>query len=208
MAIASTLNAVKADAAGFTRAAASEFPDSLAIELRKVRDLRYGENPHQRAALYTGFGTHPGYSILQGKELSYTNLLDLDAAIRMVIEFTEPAAALIKHTNPCGAATGSSAADAYVRAREADSLSAFGAAVALNRPIDVEAARAIVVDAHRCGDRSSRRGRGARDSGRENRHASGHTGARAGRWRRTSSVGQTSRFDPLSAVCSCKAATS
>src|SRR5262245_18796429 len=62
----------------------------------------------------------------------------------MVIEFKEPAAALIKHTNPCGAATGTSAADAYVRAREADSLSAFGAAVALNRPIDVEAARAIV----------------------------------------------------------------
>jgi len=81
---------------------------------------------------------------LQGKELSYTNLLDLDAAIRMVIEFKEPAAALIKHTNPCGAATGSSAADAYVRAREADALSAFGAAVALNRPIETEAARAIV----------------------------------------------------------------
>jgi len=109
-----------------------------------VRDLRYGENPHQHAALYLGFGVHPGYSILQGKELSYTNLLDLDAAIRMVIEFKEPAAALIKHTNPCGAATGSSAADAYVRAREADSVSAFGAAVALNRSIDVETARAIV----------------------------------------------------------------
>ena len=124
--------------------APSGFPDSLTIDLRKVRDLRYGENPHQRAALYSGFGPHPGYSILQGKELSYTNLLDLDAAIRMVIEFKEPAAALIKHTNPCGAATGSSAADAYVRAREADSLSAFGAAVALNRPIDVETARAIV----------------------------------------------------------------
>ena len=143
-AIASTLGSVKADDAGFTRVAASGFPDSLTVDLRKVRDLRYGENPHQRAALYSGFGPHPGYSILQGKELSYTNLLDLDAAIRMVIEFKEPAAALIKHTNPCGAATGSSAADAYVRAREADSLSAFGAAVALNRPIDVETARAIV----------------------------------------------------------------
>jgi phosphoribosylaminoimidazolecarboxamide formyltransferase/IMP cyclohydrolase len=143
-AIASTLSAVKADDAGFTRVPPGVFPESLAIDLRKVRDLRYGENPHQRAALYTGVGPHPGYSILQGKELSYTNLLDLDAAIRMVIEFTEPAAALVKHTNPCGAATGSSAADAYVRAREADSLSAFGAAVALNRPIDVETARAIV----------------------------------------------------------------
>jgi phosphoribosylaminoimidazolecarboxamide formyltransferase / IMP cyclohydrolase len=143
-AIASTLGSVKADGASFTRIAASGFPESLSVDLRKVRDLRYGENPHQRAALYSGFGAHPGYSILQGKELSYTNLLDLDAAIRMVIEFKEPAAALIKHTNPCGAATGSSAADAYVRAREADSLSAFGAAVALNRPIDVETARAIV----------------------------------------------------------------
>jgi phosphoribosylaminoimidazolecarboxamide formyltransferase/IMP cyclohydrolase len=143
-AIASTLDLVKADDAGFTRTVAGPFPQHLAIELRKVRDLRYGENPHQPSALYTGFGPHPGYSILQGKELSYTNLLDLDAAIRIVIEFKEPAAALIKHTNPCGAATGSSAADAYVRARDADSLSAFGAAVALNRPIDVTAARAIV----------------------------------------------------------------
>src|SRR5262245_17604679 len=144
-AIASTLNAVNADESGFTRAiATTAFPDSLTFALRKVRDLRYGENPHQRGALYTGFGPHPGYSILQGKELSYTNLLDLDAAIRMVIEFKEPAAALIKHTNPCGAATGTNAADAYIRAREADSLSAFGAAVALNRPIDIDAARAIV----------------------------------------------------------------
>jgi phosphoribosylaminoimidazolecarboxamide formyltransferase/IMP cyclohydrolase len=116
----------------------------MTIALRKVRDLRYGENPHQRSALYAGFGPHPGYAVLQGKELSYTNLLDLDAAVRMVTEFEEPAAALVKHTNPCGTATGSSAADAYVRAREADSLSAFGAVVGLNRPIDIEAARAIV----------------------------------------------------------------
>ena len=143
-AIASTLAAVKVDDSGFTRVAPIGFPESMTVDLRKVRDLRYGENPHQPAALYSGFGPHPGYMILQGKELSYTNLLDLDAAIRMVIEFKEPAAALIKHTNPCGAATGTSAADAYVRAREADSLSAFGAAVALNRPIDIEAARAIV----------------------------------------------------------------
>ena len=143
-AIAATLGSVDAGEAGLTRSAAGVFPGSLAIDLRKVRDLRYGENPHQRAALYSGFGPHPGYSLLQGKELSYTNLLDLDAAIRIVSEFREPAAALVKHTNPCGAATGTSAAAAYVRAREADSLSAFGAAVALNRPVDVEAARAIV----------------------------------------------------------------
>ena len=143
-AIASTLSAVRVDDAGFSRVAAGVFPDSLLVDLRKVRDLRYGENPHQRATLYSGFGPHPGYGMLQGKELSYTNLLDLDAALRMVIEFSEPAAALIKHTNPCGAATGTSAADAYVRAREADALSAFGAAVGLNRSIDVETARAIV----------------------------------------------------------------
>ena len=80
---------------------------------------------------------------MQGKELSYTNLLDLDAAARMVLEFDEPAAVVVKHTNPCGAAIGSSPADAYVRAREADPLSAFGGIVALNRPIDLAAAEAI-----------------------------------------------------------------
>jgi phosphoribosylaminoimidazolecarboxamide formyltransferase/IMP cyclohydrolase len=114
--------------------------------LRKIRDLRYGENPAQSAAWYAeeppaGFGAA---QVLQGKELSYTNLLDLDAATRIVLEFSEPAAAVIKHTNPCGAATGSSAADAYIRARDADPLAAFGGIVALNRPLDVEAARAIV----------------------------------------------------------------
>src|SRR5207237_9970729 len=81
--------------------------------------------------------------VLQGKELSYTNLLDLDAAARIVLEFSEPAAAVIKHTNPCGAATGSNAADAYVRARDADSLAAFGGIVGLNRPIDMATADMI-----------------------------------------------------------------
>jgi phosphoribosylaminoimidazolecarboxamide formyltransferase/IMP cyclohydrolase len=142
-AIASTLADVTVDDAGFVRGA-SALPARMTIHLQKVRDLRYGENPHQPGALYAGFGPHPGYVLLQGKELSYTNLLDLDAAIQIVIGFREPTAALVKHTNPCGVATGSSAADAYVRAREADALSAFGAAVALNRPIDVETARAIV----------------------------------------------------------------
>jgi phosphoribosylaminoimidazolecarboxamide formyltransferase/IMP cyclohydrolase len=79
----------------------------------------------------------------QGKELSFTNLLDLDAAARIALEFDEPAAVVIKHTNPCGAATGGSLADAYVRAREADPLSAFGGIVGLNRPIDLETARAL-----------------------------------------------------------------
>ena len=120
--------------------------ERLDLSLRKIRDLRYGENPHQRATWYA-LPDARGFSraeILQGKELSYTNLLDLDAAARIVLEFGEPAAAVIKHTNPCGAATGTSAADAYLRARDADSLSAFGGIVGLNRPIDVAAAEAIV----------------------------------------------------------------
>jgi len=143
-AIARTLSTVTPGPTGFSRAGTATLPATLSFELRKIRDLRYGENPHQRAALYEGLAGQPGFTLLQGKELSYTNLLDLDAAARIVMEFDEPAAAVIKHTNPCGAATGSSAADAYVRARDADSLAAFGGIVGLNRPIGVEAARAIV----------------------------------------------------------------
>ena len=79
----------------------------------------------------------------QGKELSYTNLLDLDAAARIVLEFTEPAAVVIKHTNPCGTATGATIAEAYVRARDADPLSAFGGIVGLNREIDADTATAL-----------------------------------------------------------------
>ena len=113
--------------------------------LTKVRDLRYGENPHQAGAWYAageeGFG---GATVHQGKELSFTNLLDLDAAARIALEFDEPAAVVIKHTNPCGAATGSSLAEAYVRAREADALSAFGGIVGLNRPIDEATANELV----------------------------------------------------------------
>jgi phosphoribosylaminoimidazolecarboxamide formyltransferase / IMP cyclohydrolase len=120
---------------------------SIELSLHKVRDLRYGENPHQRAAWYRPSPTAAGLgdaTILQGKELSYTNLLDLDAAARIVLEFDEPAAAVIKHTNPCGAAIGQSAADAYLRARDADAMAAFGGIVALNRPLDRAAAEAVV----------------------------------------------------------------
>jgi phosphoribosylaminoimidazolecarboxamide formyltransferase / IMP cyclohydrolase len=115
------------------------------LALRKVRDLRYGENPHQHATWYARVGAL-GFNrtaILQGKDLSYTNLLDLDAAARIVLEFAEPAAAVIKHTNPCGAAVGSSIAEAYIRARDADALAAFGGVVGLNRRIDVATAEAI-----------------------------------------------------------------
>jgi len=144
-AIASTLEQVSASDGVLARHADQAMPSRLTLALEKIRDLRYGENPHQPAAWYapaqrTGLGAA---AVLQGKELSHTNLLDLDAAARIVLEFAEPAAAVVKHTNPCGVATGSHAADAYVRAREADAMSAFGGIVALNRAIDAEAARAI-----------------------------------------------------------------
>jgi phosphoribosylaminoimidazolecarboxamide formyltransferase/IMP cyclohydrolase len=124
-----------------------DLPDRLSLSVEKIRDLRYGENPHQRAAWYGETRAGSGFSsakILQGKELSYTNLLDLDAAARITLEFREPAAVVVKHTNPCGVAIGTSLADAYLRAREADSLAAYGGIVALNRPIDVATAEAIV----------------------------------------------------------------
>jgi phosphoribosylaminoimidazolecarboxamide formyltransferase / IMP cyclohydrolase len=108
------------------------------------RDLRYGENPHQRAAwISPPQGTRQPWEVHQGKELSYTNLLDLDAALRIALEFTEPGAVVIKHTNPCGVATGKAIEDAYVRARDADPLSAFGGIVGVNRAIDAPTARAL-----------------------------------------------------------------
>jgi phosphoribosylaminoimidazolecarboxamide formyltransferase / IMP cyclohydrolase len=135
--IAQTLKTIACDGGEFRRGA-----DAHAAQ-RKT--LRYGENPHQKAEWLQSAapGTAGEWTVHQGKELSYTNLLDVDAALRIVLEFTEPAAAVIKHTNPCGTATGASIGEAYVRARDADPLSAFGGIVGLNRPIDVEAATAI-----------------------------------------------------------------
>ncbi len=106
---------------------------------RLIAQLRYGENPHQRGALYAIPGAPGGVAHarqLQGSALSFTNWLDVDAARRLVCDFDEPAAAIIKHTNPCGFAIGSDAVDAYRRAFECDPRSAFGGIVALNRPLD------------------------------------------------------------------------
>jgi phosphoribosylaminoimidazolecarboxamide formyltransferase/IMP cyclohydrolase len=149
------LNAVTLSGDVFERisAPASPLAQTLDWSLQKIRDLRYGENPHQRAAWYLGRLAGPqteppsglgAAAILQGKELSFTNLLDLDSALRIVLEFDEPAAVVVKHTNPCGAAIGRTAVDAYIRAREADSLAAFGGIGAINRAIDVATAEAIV----------------------------------------------------------------
>ena len=146
-AIAGTLPEFSVTGGGFTRTAENPVtPSQLSLSLRKIKELRYGENPHQPAAWYAidnalGLGVA---EVLQGKELSFTNLLDLDSAARIALEFTEPAAAVIKHTNPCGAAIGASIEQAYVSARDADPLAAFGGIVGLNRPIDAAAARALV----------------------------------------------------------------
>jgi phosphoribosylaminoimidazolecarboxamide formyltransferase / IMP cyclohydrolase len=147
--IASTLLRIRAGAAGYEREppAGRDAPaERLRIGLTRLKTLRYGENPHQRAAWYAEDGREGFASarVLQGKELSYTNLLDLDAAARIVLEFDYPAAAIIKHTNPCGVARGTSLAEAYVRARETDPLSAFGGIVGLNRPLDADTAKALV----------------------------------------------------------------
>ena len=122
------------------------FPEYHLAALRKVQDLRYGENPHQSAAYYTeadawGLGSARQ---LHGKELSYNNLLDTDAAWSMVADFTEPCVAIIKHTNPAGLAVGASLAEAYPKALAGDPVSAFGGIVAANQPVDADTARQIV----------------------------------------------------------------
>lgn len=123
-------------------------PDVLTLRFVKVQDLRYGENPHQNAALYkevdsTVSGTVVDAVQLQGKELSFNNILDLNAAVEIVREFTRPMAVVIKHTNPCGAAAGETICDAYVKARESDPVSAYGSIVGLNGEVDLETAREI-----------------------------------------------------------------
>jgi phosphoribosylaminoimidazolecarboxamide formyltransferase / IMP cyclohydrolase len=125
--------------------AASAFPVTLRLSYSKLNDLRYGENPHQKAAVYSdgsGLGIANARQ-LQGKELSYNNLVDLDAAWELCREFDGPMCAIIKHTNPCGAATGPEIVTAYKRALEADPVSAFGGVIGINREIDEGAAEEI-----------------------------------------------------------------
>jgi phosphoribosylaminoimidazolecarboxamide formyltransferase/IMP cyclohydrolase len=117
-------------------------PAELAVRAPKLMDLRYGENPHQSAALYGRKGAGvAGAEQLQGKELSYNNLVDLDAAWQLACEFSAPAVAIIKHTNPCGCAEQATLAEAYRKALECDPVSAFGGVIGVNREIDEETAR-------------------------------------------------------------------
>ncbi|MGA8617704.1 MAG: bifunctional phosphoribosylaminoimidazolecarboxamide formyltransferase/IMP cyclohydrolase [Candidatus Sulfotelmatobacter sp.] len=144
-AIASTLEQIP-DVNNFQLTTSSEsFPQTLRLSFQKTLDLRYGENPHQKAAMYSdgsGVGVANAHQI-QGKELSYNNIVDLQAAWDLAQEFDPQDAAvcaIIKHTNPAGTATGKTLAEAYKRALACDPVSAFGAVIGVNRPIDAEAA--------------------------------------------------------------------
>jgi phosphoribosylaminoimidazolecarboxamide formyltransferase/IMP cyclohydrolase len=125
----------------------AEFPERLRVELQRVMELRYGENPHQAGALYRETGS-PAFALgamrqRHGPELGYNNLLDLSAALGLLLEFAEPAAVVVKHTNPCGAARGASVAEAMVRAKESDPVSIYGGIVGVNRPLDMGVVAAL-----------------------------------------------------------------
>jgi phosphoribosylaminoimidazolecarboxamide formyltransferase/IMP cyclohydrolase len=133
-----------------TAAAPAGMPARLVLDLAKQADLRYGENPHQHAALYVSATGAPATGSVafarqhHGKELSYINLLDADAALGAVAEFATPAACIVKHATPCGLATAAALPDAFRRAFEGDPLAAFGGILALNRPVDTPTATAII----------------------------------------------------------------
>ncbi len=132
--------------AWFAQQAGDEFPRRVTFSGERVQALRYGENPHQAAAFYTTGEARPGVATatqLQGKELSYNNLNDTDAAFELVAEFARPAVAIIKHANPCGAAVGETLRQAYADALRCDPVSAFGGIVAVNRTLDADAAAAM-----------------------------------------------------------------
>jgi len=130
---------------------ASSFPERIDLAFTKVQDLRYGENPHQKAAFYRDPSVRePSVSTavqLHGKELSFNNIIDLNAALEIVKEFDEPAATIIKHTNPCGTAVAKTSAAAYLQALDCDRLSAFGSIVGFNRAVDLKTAKTILKEA-------------------------------------------------------------
>jgi len=141
-----TANYDAAIAAWFARQEGRQFPDLLPVSARHRQDLRYGENPHQTAAFYVDGTGRPGIATAtqaQGKELSYNNLGDTDAAFECVAEFDPPTIVIVKHANPCGVATGESLSAAWDRALASDPTSAFGGIVASNRTLDAEAAERI-----------------------------------------------------------------
>ena len=131
--------------------AGEEFPAVLNLSYKKLQDLRYGENPHQKAAFYKDESSdEPSVSSaiqLHGKELSFNNIIDINAALEIVKEFSEPAATIIKHTNPCGTATAKTLKQAYIDALDCDRLSAFGSVVGFNKAVGMDVAKTILEEA-------------------------------------------------------------
>jgi phosphoribosylaminoimidazolecarboxamide formyltransferase/IMP cyclohydrolase len=125
----------------------TRFPNILTLQFEKVQNLRYGENPHQQGAFYREFGRkEPSVSNarqLQGKEMSFNNFLDANSALELVKEFEQTAVVIVKHNNPCGAATAQTPVDAYRKARDCDPVSAFGGVIAFNRMVDLDAAKEL-----------------------------------------------------------------
>ncbi|KMN51935.1 bifunctional phosphoribosylaminoimidazolecarboxamide formyltransferase/IMP cyclohydrolase, partial [Bacillus sp. LK7] len=130
-----------------TREAGEKDPEQFTVTFEKKQSLRYGENPHQEAVFYQSAlpvsGSIAAAKQLHGKELSYNNIKDADAAVQIVREFTEPAAVAVKHMNPCGVGTGASIEEAFNKAYEADKTSIFGGIIALNREVDQATAEAL-----------------------------------------------------------------
>ncbi|MDO8489055.1 MAG: bifunctional phosphoribosylaminoimidazolecarboxamide formyltransferase/IMP cyclohydrolase, partial [Candidatus Omnitrophota bacterium] len=125
----------------------SGFPEELVLSFEKIQDLRYGENPHQRAAFYKEKTKSCGLinlKQLQGKELSFNNILDLNSSVELLKEFQGPAAVIVKHSNPCGVAVDKELSKAFLNAWKTDKLSAFGGIVALNRRLDLKTAKVII----------------------------------------------------------------
>lgn len=119
-----------------------EFPQETSIALKEIQNLRYGENPHQTAKLY-GNQFNNIFKQINGKELSYNNIVDIDSVSRLIIEFNEPTVAIIKHTNPCGVGTANNLKDAYLNAFSTDTISPYGGIIALNRKLDLETVEEI-----------------------------------------------------------------
>ncbi|MGH9779153.1 MAG: bifunctional phosphoribosylaminoimidazolecarboxamide formyltransferase/IMP cyclohydrolase, partial [Candidatus Acidiferrales bacterium] len=144
--VTNSLDAFQVEDERLSRGEPPDFPSHMALGAVKVAGLRYGENPHQRAALYRSIETKEGVAYgrqLQGKELSYNNLLDLDAAWELASEFTEPVAVIIKHTNPAGVAVAATQPEAFERALACDAVSAFGGILGFNRPVSEATANAV-----------------------------------------------------------------
>jgi phosphoribosylaminoimidazolecarboxamide formyltransferase/IMP cyclohydrolase len=146
-AIARYLAAAARPADGAVGVEGDEFPPAVALNLHRSLLLRYGENPHQRAALYQALGAPTvglgGMKQLHGPELGYNNVLDFSAALGLLLEFDEPAAVVIKHTNPCGTAVGRTVGEAMARAKACDPVSIYGGIVGVNRPLDMTVVQAL-----------------------------------------------------------------